>query len=150
VNTQRRGKQALAGEAWRLLVDYFFTFKSHGLEAAKQMDLTPGHLRVLIQLREGEAPPMGSLVKSLQIHASMCTWLIDGLEKRGLVERRSFPGDRRVKTIVLTPEGEQVKARLMDALYEPPPEFAALDRARLEALRGALEQLVSVGRPEAR
>jgi hypothetical protein len=34
-----------------------------------------------------------------------------------------------------------VKGELLEALYEPPPEFLALDRERLEALNGALRAL---------
>lgn len=123
------------------MVDYWFTTlkgRGSGFAAVKDMGLTPGHLRVLMLLREGEAPAMGALVKEMQIHASMCTWLIDGLEERGFVERRTLPSDRRVKTIVLTSEGVEAKQRLLDAFYEPPPEFAALPAEQLRALCDAL------------
>jgi DNA-binding MarR family transcriptional regulator len=77
------------------------------------------------------------------VHASMATWLIDGLEERGMVERRTGPTDRRVKTIRLTRKGAKIKAQLMEAMYRPPPEFLALDRERLEALIGALDAVKS-------
>jgi DNA-binding MarR family transcriptional regulator len=84
---------------------------------------------------------MGALADDMAVHASMTTWLIDGLEERGFVERRSVRTDRRVKTIVLTPEGAKLKEKLLEAVYEPPPEILALDRERLEALIGALSAL---------
>jgi DNA-binding MarR family transcriptional regulator len=135
------GKRALAEEAWRSFVEFWWTRKGHGMGLLKEMGLTPGHLKVLILLSEDEAPTMGSLADEMAVHASMTTWLIDGLEERGLAERRAIRSDRRVKTIVLTPEGAKVKEKLLEAVYEPPPEILALDRERLEALIGALSVL---------
>jgi DNA-binding MarR family transcriptional regulator len=133
--------RALAEEAWRSFVEFAWTRKTHGLEQLKELGLTPGHLKVLILLREDTAPTMGALADDMAVHASMTTWLIDGLEERGFVERRSVRTDRRVKTIVLTPEGAKLKEKLLEAVYEPPPEILALDRERLEALIGALSAL---------
>jgi DNA-binding MarR family transcriptional regulator len=84
---------------------------------------------------------MRAMADALNVDASMVTWLVDRLEERGLVERRSLPTDRRVKTLALTPLGVQTRARLSRAFYEPPPELVELGRARLEALRGALASL---------
>jgi DNA-binding MarR family transcriptional regulator len=134
-------ERALAEEAWRSFVEFWWTRKTHGMGQLKEMGLTPGHLKVLMLLSQDEAPTMGSLADEMAVHASMATWLIDGLEERGLVERRTVASDRRVKTIVLTPEGAKVKAKLLEAVYEPPPEILALDRERLEALIGALSAL---------
>jgi DNA-binding MarR family transcriptional regulator len=139
-------KRALAEEAWRSFVEFWWTRKGHGMGLLKELGLTPGHLKVLILLTEDEAPTMGWLADEMAVHASMTTWLIDGLEDRGLVERRAIQSDRRVKTIVLTPEGAKVKEKLLEAVYEPPAEILALDRERLEALIGALSALK--GSPE--
>jgi MarR family 2-MHQ and catechol resistance regulon transcriptional repressor len=40
------------------------------------------------------------------------TYLVDRLEKQGLVERRDCPGDRRARFAALTPAGEQRIARI--------------------------------------
>jgi len=137
-------KRALAEEAWRSFIDFAWTRKTHGIGQLKELGLTPGHLKVLILLSEDTAPTMGSLADDMGVHASMSTWLIDGLEERGFVERRTRSSDRRVKTIALTSKGAKLKAQLLEALYEPPPEFLALDRERLEALVGALSALKGV------
>jgi DNA-binding MarR family transcriptional regulator len=134
-------KRALAEEAWRSFIDFAWTRKTHGMSQLKELGLTPGHLKVLILLTEDTAPTMGALAEDMGVHASMATWLIDGLEERGLVARRTRSSDRRVKAIELTPKGAKVKGQLLEALYEPPPEFLALDRERLEALNGALRAL---------
>lgn len=144
VKTTTTTKRALAEEAWRSFIDFAWTRKTHGIGQLKELGLTPGHLKVLILLSEETAPAMGSLADDMGVHASMATWLIDGLEERGLVERRTRSSDRRVKTIALTKKGAKVKGELLEALYEPPPEFLALDRERLEALVGALSALKGV------
>jgi DNA-binding MarR family transcriptional regulator len=69
------------------------------------------------------------------------TWMVDRLERRGLVERRMLPTDRRAKTVALTPLGASTKAELFTRLHEPPADFLALDRATLQALRDALARL---------
>jgi MarR family 2-MHQ and catechol resistance regulon transcriptional repressor len=55
------------------------------------------------------------------------TYLVDRLEKRGLVERRDCPGDRRARLAALTGDGEALLAGIF-------PEHA-------EAIRQALHGL---------
>jgi len=136
-----RSKRAIAAEAWRLMAELTFARFSRGEHQAilREHGLTPGHLKALGVLDPDEPRPMRAMAQALNVDASMCTWLVDRLEERGFVERRSLPSDRRVKTVVLTPEGIRLRERLTEALYEPPPELLALDPARLRALREALQ-----------
>ena len=46
--------------------------------------------------------PMGVLAEILQCDASNITGVVDGLESRGLVERRVSTKDRRIKHLTLT------------------------------------------------
>src|SRR5438552_13918211 len=109
------------------------------------LGLTPGHLKLMLQLEEGEARPMGSLAQGLQCDAPTMTWLVDRLEERGLVERRMLPADRRVKAVALTPLGVKTKGELLERLYEPPEELFALDAGALQALREALTKIRASG-----
>ena len=84
---------------------------------------------------------MRTLAQAWACDASNVTWMVDRLERRGLVERRMLPSDRRVKTVALTPLGARAKAELFTRLHVPPDDFLALDRATLQALRDALAQL---------
>ena len=81
---------------------------------------------------------MRSLADEWGCDASNATWIIDRLEKRGFAERRAMPGDRRVKLVVLTTAGAKARQKLLEGMYEPPPELLALPRASLEVLRSAL------------
>jgi DNA-binding MarR family transcriptional regulator len=84
---------------------------------------------------------MGSLAEAWGCDASNATWVVDRLEKKGLAERRSFVGDRRVRLVGLTPLGLKAKAALSKDLDRPPPELLELDRTDLEALRDATRKL---------
>lgn len=138
-----RPKRDLAADAWRRMArftigqvqrgEHFRLLRAHGL--------TPGHLKVLGFLDEREPRPMGAIAEGLDVDASQVTWLVDRLEEPGFVERRPLPSDRRVKTVALTPKGVAFRAELLQHLYEPPPELAALDASTLEALLAQLEKL---------
>jgi DNA-binding MarR family transcriptional regulator len=71
------------------------------------------------------------------------TGIVDRLEARGLVQRRSAPHDRRVKALALTPAGLQVRDRVIRALTEPPEAIRRLSRDDQEALRDILRRAVA-------
>lgn len=141
-----RSKRSIAAEAWRLMAEFTFARFNRGAHQAilREHGLTPGHLKALGVLDPHEPRPMRAMAEALNVDASMCTWLVDRLEERGFVERRSLPSDRRVKTVVLTSKGIRLRERLAEALYEPPPELLSLDASRLRALRGALQAASSL------
>ena len=112
----------------------------------RELGLSPGHFKALAVLGTDESKPMRTLADALMIDASMVTWLVDRLEERGLVERRTMPTDRRVKTLMLTPYGIRTRERLSEALYKPPEDLLELDRESLETLRDQLRKLPVSGR----
>jgi DNA-binding MarR family transcriptional regulator len=141
--TVPRSKEALASEVWRAMAGYTFARFQRGGHFAilRELGLTPGHLKALAVLDPERPRPMKAMADALSCDASMVTWLTDRLEERGLVERRSDPSDRRVKTIALTPSGVQTRERLAAALFEPPPDLLELDVKTLEALERGLAKL---------
>lgn len=103
----------------------------------------------LMILRERDGLSQRELADLAGCDVNTATVVLDGLEKRGLVERRADPEDRRVKRIGLTGQG----ASLMDAcLPEALPRFQALidafpeERARelLPELERLLESVKSL------
>jgi MarR family transcriptional regulator, organic hydroperoxide resistance regulator len=135
------GKAAIAAEAWAAVLDLAFGQRNRFLAILQEFGLTPGNLRALFALDQETPRPMRTLARVWACDASNVTWMVDRLETRGLVERRTLPSDRRVKTVVLTPLGARTKAELLGRLHEPPADFLALNRATLEALRDALARL---------
>ena len=60
----------------------------------RELGLSPGHFKALAVLGPDESKPMRTLADALMIDASMVTWLVDRLEERGMVDRRTSPTDR--------------------------------------------------------
>jgi DNA-binding MarR family transcriptional regulator len=136
-------KQALAAEVWKLMADFSAANFRRGAQARlmDEIGLTPSHFRALSILDPDEPKPMRAMASTLCCDASMATWLVDRLEERGLVERRTPPSDRRVKTIVLTPLGIKTRDRLRQSFYDPPSALLGLDVTSLESLRCELGKL---------
>ena len=141
--SDKRGdtKAEIAAEAWGALLDLTMGQRTRFFRVLQESGLTPGDLRALFALDQETPRPMRTLARAWACDASNVTWMIDRLESRGLVERRTPPSDRRVKTVALTPLGASTKAELFTRLHEPPADFLALDRATLQALRDALARL---------
>ena len=139
----RTGKEAIAAEVWRLMAEFSFANlqPSAQVELMHELGLTPGHCRALWMLDPQEPRPMRAMADALCCDPSMATWLVDRLEERGLVERRTPPSDRRVKTVALTPLGIRTRQRLRASYFEPPPELMDLDVSSLESLRNELRKL---------
>ena len=96
-----------------------------------------------VLLREMERPmAMNEVAGRMHCDASNVTGIVDRLESRGLVERRTRDGDRRIKELVLTAEGRRVRAEVV-AVIDRTPGISALssdEQATLHRLLGrALE-----------
>jgi DNA-binding MarR family transcriptional regulator len=130
---------ATATEAWAALSEVFFTVgRPRIMQANQDLDLSPPQgivLRFLDQPR-----PMGELAAMMRCDNSNMTGIVDRLEERGLVRRASAEGDRRVKLIELTGEGESVRAEMARRMAEPPEIIAALPVADQKALRDILRK----------
>lgn len=109
--------------------------------------LSTAQVNALLTLQPGQAVPMRSLAARLDYDASNLSVLVDRLERRGAVERRPDPRDRRVKALALTAEGERLRAAFWRDLVEDPGPFAPLADPDLGALGALLSVLDATGRP---
>ncbi|HEX8133392.1 MAG TPA: MarR family transcriptional regulator [Actinomycetes bacterium] len=141
--SEKRGgpKAAIAAEAWGALLDLTMGQRNRFFGILQEFGLTRGDLRALSTLDQETPRSMRTLARAWACDASNVTWMVDRLERRGLVERRMLPSDRRVKPVALTPLGAATKAELLARLQEPPADFLALDRTTLQTLRDALARL---------
>jgi len=106
-------------------------------------DLAPNDSRALFALDPRLGRSMGSLAEEWGCDASYATSVVDRLETRGLAERRTQPGDRRVKLAQLTAAGAKLRTALARELYQPPRELADLPTSDLRALWLAVAKLPS-------
>jgi DNA-binding MarR family transcriptional regulator len=107
--------------------------------------LSTAQVNALLSLTPGEAVPMRSLAARLDYDASNLSVLVDRLERRGVVERRPDPTDRRVKALLLTPDGERLRATFWRELLEDPGPLASLASSDLKELAALLALLDTAG-----
>jgi DNA-binding MarR family transcriptional regulator len=129
-----------AHEAWALMSRLFWQMRPRMLRIAGEFGLTPPQLFALRSLDPEQPVPMRALAQALHCDSSNVTGLVDGLAAQGLVERREAEHDRRVRMLVVTERGADVRARLNEAIQEVPEPLAALSAADQRALRDILHR----------
>jgi len=131
-----------AHEAQRLFFEIGMDHRGRVGASLSELRLTFSQAHAL-RLLDPERPlPMSSLAERLFCDASNVTGIADRLEGRGLVERRSAEGDRRVKALTLTPDGVELRDRVFEIMNEPPVAIAALSVADQRTLRDVLKRAV--------
>ena len=108
--------------------------RQHWASHAAAVGLSTAQVRVLLLMKPGDAVPMRSLATALDYDASNFSTLVDRLERRGVVERRADPSDRRVRALALTREGKRQRAGFWRGLIEDPGPLAGLSAEQLRAL----------------
>jgi MarR family transcriptional regulator, organic hydroperoxide resistance regulator len=142
--TADRGKTAApADEAWTLLRTLFGLQRRRFLIAASELDLHPAQAGALMQL--ATPLPMNELASLLGCDNSNVTGLIDRLEARDLVTRQPSAYDRRVKHLVLTDAGRELRARMLDRVGHPPAGFERLTAAENGQLRDLMRKVLADG-----
>ncbi len=120
--------------AWELMYEVFKSSKPYMESVASAFELTPQQLFALKNLSIERPMMMSELATTLGCDASNVTSIVDRLEARGLVERRSADHDRRVKALVMTSAGLDVRERIHERMQKPPPALDNLSVADQEAL----------------
>ena len=133
-----------AEEAWTLFWRIFSADKPRRMATLSELGLAPMQSMALMQLRPGEPMTMSAMAHALQCDNSNVTGIADRLEAMGLVERRAAEHDRRVKTLVITERGSEVRGQVEQRLSVPPPPLARLSEEDAAALRDILQRALDV------
>ena len=75
-------------------------------------DVTPGLFGVLVIIEANPDLKQSELARATHLDRSTVVTIIDNLERRGLVERRASPNDRRSNAIRLTEAGSTLLRQL--------------------------------------
>jgi DNA-binding MarR family transcriptional regulator len=90
---------------------------------------------------------MKELGKKLHCDPSFVTAVADMLEKRGLARREPHPGDRRIKNLVLTGEGCDLKQRVEAQLTARMPWARGLNDDERAQLLALIRKMLSADAP---
>lgn len=115
---------------------------AHVRERAAKLGLTAAQATAL---RELTGPmTMSGLADRMGCEPSNATVVVDRLEGQGLLERRPHPSDRRAKQLILTPDGTELRGRLLELLSAESP-LAGLTPEEQGVLQDLLQRAVSRG-----
>ena len=142
------GRTDPGSEAWSLLHWAMVSNKQRFMAMGREFDLAPQQM-IALRFLGGGPRAMGELAVYLSCDSSNITGITDRLEERGLVKREPDPEDRRVKMLVLTDKGDKLRAKITEALAEPPPFIANLPEKDQIALRDILRRALDAGSKDA-
>lgn len=113
----------LALKLWVVLSRAATAVERHTVLDIGRHDLSQGEFAILEVLHHKGPLLLGEVQRKILVSSGGVTYLVDRLEKAGLVERRECQSDRRARYAALTPKGE----RLMERIF--PEHAAAVERA---------------------
>lgn len=87
--------------------EMYRVFRQHG------EDITPEQWAVLIRLWEQDGRAQSELSEATFRDAPTMSRIVDGMEKRGLLERRAHASDGRVRVVHLTKQGRALQHKLV-------------------------------------
>lgn len=99
--------------------------KGTTMDAFEQEGFSAYHYSILALLEEGARTTQAGVADALGMDASMLVSLLDGLEDRGLVERKRDPKDRRRQTVTMTPAGRRQLSAFRKLVLRLEEEFLA-------------------------
>lgn len=111
------------------------------LESFAKLKLRPAEFSVLNLIAQSPGQKQSEIAEQLGIKRANFVALMDGLERRGVAERRKSPDDKRSHSLHLTPEGERF-AEKMFAIWRA-HENRIVDRLGGEAERDRLLELLN-------
>jgi DNA-binding MarR family transcriptional regulator len=129
-------------EVLDLMFQVLGLLKQHFHTAIIELGLTPQQAHALRALDPARPVPMRELAAGMMCDASTVTGIVDRLEDRGLVERQPNLDDRRVKGLVVTPAGIEMRARIWQEVLGHAPHLAVLSPAERIQLRDQLKRVV--------
>jgi len=119
-----------------------FELKRRAADELEDAGFSVYDFSVLTFLAQGACDGQMAIADVLRLDRSQLVGLLDGLEERGLIERRRDPSDRRRHTVSLTSDGRRQLTRLRAVVKRIEDEFLApLEPAEREQLHGLLVTL---------
>jgi DNA-binding MarR family transcriptional regulator len=96
------------------------------MERVKESGLTIGQPKVLDYLKDHDGSSQKDIARACFIEAGSLTTILNGMEEKGLIERRTLNGNRRSYHIFMTDEGKR-KQQMIDEAFADIEEKAVSD-----------------------
>ena len=96
------------------------------MERVKESGLTIGQPKVLDYLKDHDGSSQKDIARACFIEAGSLTTILNGMEEKGLIERRTLNGNRRSYHIFMTDEGKR-KQQMIDEVFAEIEEKAVSD-----------------------
>ncbi|MES1172077.1 MAG: MarR family transcriptional regulator [Bacteroidota bacterium] len=130
-------------DLWPVLIEFALSLRGWWIETCSELDLTPVQ-GLALRMLDPEVPlAMSALADTLACDASNVTGVVDKLEARGLIARQGAENDRRVKVLVVTDKGRDLRRRLLARAARPPAEIAGLPKGVQGQLAASLRSFLS-------
>lgn len=126
------GGEKLDKELFDAMTEFISQLIQRGERLAESFNVPVSCMKAIHRL--DTAVTMKDLGQRLHCDPSFVTMIADALEQRGLAKREPNPADRRIKNLVLTPHGQEVKATLEQELLGRMPWMRALSTDEREQL----------------
>jgi DNA-binding MarR family transcriptional regulator len=124
------GGNDLDQEIFDAMTEFVTQLLQRGERLADRFDVPVSCMKAIRRL--DAAVTMKDLGQRLHCDPSFVTMIADALEQRGLAKREANPADRRIKNLVLTPRGQEVKATLEQEVLGQMPWTRALSTEERE------------------
>jgi len=113
-------------------------------ESLKSLGITFPQFGALLNLSARDNITQKELAERMDTDTTTIMVICDSLEKKGLLERKKDPTDRRVNRLVLTAQGRNVFGKSFPLMMERYKFFSeAAEQKEIEAVLPILEQLYS-------
>ena len=127
---------------WLLMWKATRALEAHAHASLQGLEMCPSDFAVLEALLHKGPLAVNALGKKVLLTSGSMTAAVDRLERRGLVERRDDPGDRRSWIVHLTAEGQRLIQKLFAQHAEDMEKpVSALTKNELQTLTGLLRKL---------
>jgi DNA-binding MarR family transcriptional regulator len=140
--------EELLAKSGFLMVRLAMGFKARAIAEMEAAGYSQYHYSVLALLGEQPRKAQATVADALGLDPSQLVGVLDGLEARGLIERRRDPDDRRRHVVSLTAKGRRELAGLRKMIDRLEDElFAPLDAQSRKSFHEALLRLVAYHDP---
>ena len=130
-------------ESWASI--YLFNSLTEFFNYLKLSDLSMLQAYALTFIFYKGSSKISDLCEHMMVSPAAASQMVDRLERQNLVERTAEPGDRRVRNVVLSDQGENFVKQSIEARQSWVKEIPAkLSEEQLDQISTALQLLTSI------